>query len=295
MSDGLLQSQLKSLPLLSRGKVRDIYDIDEHRLLIVQSDRISAFDVVMHQPVPHKGQVLTEMSAWWFRKMAGIVSHHLLPDSLDEVLGDEADRKQVAQRCMLVKKLKPLPIEAVCRGYIIGSGWKDYCKTGRVCGIELPTGLGLAEQLPEVIFTPATKARMGEHDENISFDSMANIVGLAVAQQIREISIKLYKTAADLAIKKGIIIADTKFEFAVDDAGTLVLIDEVLTPDSSRYWVADSWAVGKNPDSYDKQFLRDWLETTAWDKKAPPPTIPAEVIAKTTAKYLEIKDILLAE
>ncbi len=291
--NALHKSNLESLRLLSRGKVRDLYEVDENRLLIVQSDRISAFDVIMNEAIPHKGEILTEMSAWWFDKLQPIIRHHLLLDSIDEVLSNEQDKQQVMNRSMLVRRLKPLPIEAVCRGYIIGSGWKDYRATGKVCGIELPAGLQLASQLPEVIFTPATKADQGEHDENISFEQMTNIVGLETATKVRDASIRLYQSAAQMSLEKGIIIADTKFEFALDDDGNLILIDEVLTPDSSRYWVASSWEAGKNPINFDKQILRDWLETTEWNKQTPPPTIPTKVIEQTTSKYLEIRDIML--
>lgn len=288
----LHKSNLQSLRLLSRGKVRDIYEVDEKRLLIIQSDRISAFDVIMNEAIPHKGTVLTEMSEWWFDKLKWIVNHHLLSESIDDILNAE-DKEQVANRAMLVKRLNPLPIESVCRGYIIGSGWKDYCATGSVCGIELPADLQLASKLPEIIFTPATKAEQGSHDENISFAKMANIVGQETAEKIRETSIRLYQSAAIIALEKGIIIADTKFEFALDDNGELILIDEVLTPDSSRYWVANSWEAGKNPINYDKQYLRDWIETSGWDKQSTPPTIPDDIIEKTSEKYLEIRDILL--
>jgi phosphoribosylaminoimidazole-succinocarboxamide synthase len=294
MTSPLHTSHLRSLPLLSRGKVRDIYAVDDKRLLIVQSDRISAFDVVMNEPVPNKGAILTEMSYHWFHRLESVVAHHLLPDAPESVVSDAEDRQQVAGRSMLVKRLLPLPIEAVCRGYLVGSGWKDYCATGAVCGITLPEGLQLAQKLPTPIFTPATKAEQGEHDENISFDEMAKIVGQQTAHDIREASLRLYTEATAKAEQKGIIIADTKFEFALQD-GNLILIDEVLTPDSSRYWDIDSWRVGSNPDSYDKQHLRDWLDKMSWNKKPPPPAVPAEVLGKTAEKYGHIRDRLLGD
>lgn len=290
---GLHTSHLSSLPLLSRGKVRDIYAVGEERLLIVQSDRISAFDVVMDEAVPGKGAVLTEMSHFWFARCGHIVANHLCAESADSVVSGE-DADAVRGRAMLVRRLQPLPIEAVCRGYLIGSGWKDYCASGAVCGVELPAGLRLAERLPQTIFTPATKAEAGAHDENISFAEMARLIGDDLAEQVRDTTLRLYEEAAAMAAKKGIIIADTKFEFAAED-GKLVLIDEVLTPDSSRFWRAETWRAGENPESFDKQFLRDWLETTDWNKKAPPPAVPQEVLAQTADKYREIRDLLLAD
>ena len=285
-------SHLSSLPLVQRGKVRDIYAVGDDRLLIVQSDRISAFDVIMDEAVPDKGAVLTDMSHFWFSRFDGDIANHLTGDNPADAVTDAADRAQIAGRAMLVKKLKPLPIEAVCRGYLIGSGWKDYQRTQSVCGIALPPGLRLAEKLPEVIFTPATKAEQGEHDENISYDKMADIVGAETAEKVRAVTLHLYSAAADYARKRGIIVADTKFEFAMHD-GELVLIDEVLTPDSSRFWRADDWCAGENPASYDKQYLRDWLETTTWNKEPPPPPIPADVLQGTSAKYREIQERLL--
>lgn len=292
---GLWQSNLNSLPLIGRGKVRDIYDAGDDRLLIVQSDRISAFDVILNEPVPGKGEVLTAMSEFWFAKLASMtdnVRHHLLTDAPESAVAEE-ERDQVKNRSMLVRKLKPLPIEAVCRGYLIGSGWKDYQKTGAVCGIELPPGLRLAEKLPETIFTPATKAEQGEHDENISYEQMAQLVGEDTAQKVREATLRIYESAAEHARARGVIIADTKFEFALDDDGTLVLIDEVLTPDSSRFWPADSWRPGENPESFDKQIARDWLEQQPWDKAPPPPALPPEILQKTSARYNEIREKLL--
>ena len=246
---GLLKSELHSLPLVGRGKVRDIYDAGGGRLLIVQSDRISAFDVVMNEPVPGKGAVLTAMSHFWFNKFSNLIKNHLSGEP-PESAAAEGEREQIAGRAMLVKKYKPLPVEAVCRGYLIGSGWKDYQKTGAVCGIKLPAGLQKAEKLPETIFTPATKAEQGAHDENISYAQMADIVGVQTAEKIRAATLAIYETAAEYARARGIIIADTKFEFALDDGGELVLIDEVLTPDSSRFWPADSWRPGENPESF---------------------------------------------
>ena len=287
----LFESDLKSLPLIGRGKVRDIYDAGEDRLLIVQSDRISAFDVILNEPVPGKGEVLTAMSFFWFKKLGGMIKNHLTDESPESVVSPE-EREQIAGRAMLVKKLKPLPIEAVCRGYIIGSGWKDYQATGAVCGIPLQTGLSLAERLPEPIFTPATKAEQGEHDENISYEQMESIIGSDIAKAVREATLSIYAAAAEHARERGIIIADTKFEFAMDE-GELVLIDEILTPDSSRFWSADEWRAGENPPSYDKQIARDWLATQSWDKTPPPPALPPEIIAKTASRYAEIREKLM--
>ena len=287
MSQPLYESNLKSLPKIASGKVRDIYAVGEEKMLIVTSDRLSAFDVILGDPIPEKGRVLTEMANFWFEKLGHIVPNHLTgidPESLVP-LGEE--KAQVRGRSIVVRKLKPLPIEAVVRGYIIGSGWKDYQQTGAVCGIQLPKGLQQAAKLEEPIFTPATKAEMGEHDENISFEQMAKIIGAELAAKVREVSLKLYKEAADFAATKGIIIADTKFEFGLDDKNTLVLIDEVLTADSSRFWPASEYKVGISPPSFDKQFVRDYLETLTWDKKPPAPKLPAEVLAKTSEKYRE--------
>jgi phosphoribosylaminoimidazole-succinocarboxamide synthase len=287
MSQPLYESNLKSLPKIGSGKVRDIYAVGEDKMLIVTSDRLSAFDVILGDPIPEKGRVLTEMANFWFEKLGHIVPNHLTgidPESLVP-LGEE--KAQVRGRSIVVRKLKPLPIEAVVRGYIIGSGWKDYQQTGAVCGIQLPKGLQQAAKLAEPIFTPATKAEMGEHDENISFEQMAKTIGAELAAKVREVSLKLYKEAADFAATKGIIIADTKFEFGLDDKNTLVLIDEVLTADSSRFWPASEYKVGISPPSFDKQFVRDYLETLTWDKKPPAPKLPAEVLAKTSEKYRE--------
>ena len=285
---------INSLPLVGRGKVRDIYAIDDENLLFIQTDRISAFDVVMNEPIPGKGDVLTEMSHFWFSRFESTIAHHLSDQSPADLPLSDDERQQTQGRAMVVKKLNPLPIEAVCRGYLIGSGWKEYTATGAVCGETLPPGLRLAEKLPEVIFTPATKAPPGEHDVNISYQEMANHIGSETAKQVKDATLSLYEKAAAYALERGIIIADTKFEFALDDNGTLVLIDEVLTPDSSRFWSADDWQAGVNPESFDKQYIRDWLETTSWDKTPPPPTTPPEVIAATAQKYEEIKKRLVS-
>ena len=300
MTQALYESSIKSLPLLGRGKVRDIYAVGDDKLLIVTSDRLSAFDVVLPNPIPAKGQVLTQLANFWFDKLASILPNQLTGIDPESVVAPD-EREQVRGRGLVVKRLKPLPIEAVVRGYLIGSGWKDYQQTGAVCGIKLPAGLQLAAKLPEPIFTPATKAEIGEHDENISFEQaqincgavLADVLkgtgknGAQIATEARDAAIALYSTAADFALTRGIIIADTKFEFGVDATGTLHLIDEALTPDSSRFWPADSYQLGSNPPSYDKQYVRDHLETLDWNKKAPGPSLPADVIARTSAKYIE--------
>jgi phosphoribosylaminoimidazole-succinocarboxamide synthase len=286
MSAALFESGIASLPRIGRGKVRDIYAVGDDKLLIVVSDRLSAFDVVLSDPIPDKGAVLTQMSNFWFEKLAHVVPNHLTGIDPESVVADEAERAQVRARSVVVKKLKPLPIEAVVRGYLIGSGWKDYRKTGKVCGIELPKGLEQAQKLPRPIFTPATKATEG-HDENISFEETVKLIGRPLAEKVREVAIRLYTEAADYAAGKGIIIADTKFEFGTDERGNLVLIDEALTADSSRFWPADSYRVGISPPSFDKQYVRDYLETLDWDKTPPAPKLPAEVIAKTSEKYRE--------
>ncbi|MFZ5509967.1 MAG: phosphoribosylaminoimidazolesuccinocarboxamide synthase [Pseudomonadota bacterium] len=287
MTQPLFESSLTSLKLLGRGKVRDIYAVDESHMLIVTTDRLSAFDVVLPDPIPDKGRVLTEVSNFWFRRLAGIVPNHLTGIDPEAVVSGEAERAQVRGRAIVVKRLKPLPIEAVVRGYLIGSGWKDYQKTGAVCGIALPPGLKLAQKLPEPLFTPATKAEMGAHDENISFQQVEQLVGAARAAQVRDVALRLYREAAGYARGRGILIADTKFEFGTDQAGTLHLIDEALTPDSSRFWPADQYREGISPPSFDKQFVRDYLETLDWDKKAPGPRLPVDIIEKTSAKYRE--------
>jgi phosphoribosylaminoimidazole-succinocarboxamide synthase len=281
----LYESKIKSLPRLGKGKVRDIYAVGSDKMLIVTSDRLSAFDVVLPDPIPDKGRVLNEMANFWFARLGHIVPNQLTGIDPESVVL-EKERLEVKGRSVVVKKLKPLPIEAVVRGYIIGSGWKDYQKTGKICGIELPKGLRQAEKLPEPIFTPATKAEEG-HDENISFAEVERLIGKELAAKVREVSIRLYKEASDYAARKGIIIADTKFEFGLNEKQQIVLIDEVLTADSSRFWPADSYEVGVSPPSYDKQYVRDYLETLAWDKTPPAPKLPPEVIAKTSEKYRE--------
>ena len=287
----LFESNLKSLKFLHRGKVRDIYAVGDDKLLVIQSDRLSAFDVILPDPIPGKGEVLTAMSNYWFKKLGHVIPNHLTGIAPDTVVAAD-ERAQVAGRAMVVRKFTPLMIEAVVRGYLIGSGWKDYQKTGMVCGIKLPPGLKEAQQLPEVIFTPATKAPAGQHDENISYEEAAKIVGPDLAAQVKKISIQLYSEAADYARNKGIIIADTKFEFGVDQAGKLFLIDEILTPDSSRFWPAAEYRTGISPPSFDKQIVRNWLETQPWDKKHPAPRLPADVLANTTAKYREVLRLL---
>ncbi len=291
----LLQSNIKSLPLLGRGKVRENYAVGDDKILMVTSDRLSAFDVIMNEPIPEKGRVLNQMANFWFEKLGHIVPNHttgIAPESV--VATDEVE--QVKGRSIVAKRLKPIMVEAVVRGYIIGSGWKDYQSTGAICGITLPTGLRLAEKLPEPIFTPAAKAEMGEHDENISFAEVEERIGKELAEKIREVSIRLYREASEYAATRGIIIADTKFEFGLDDNGVLHLMDEALTADSSRFWPAESYQVGISPPSYDKQFVRDYLETlTEWKKTPPAPPLPTEVIEKTAAKYREALERLTGE
>ncbi len=294
MTTALLQSTLHSLPLLSRGKVRENYAVGDDRLLMVATDRISAFDVIMAEPIPGKGELLTRMARFWFGLLHDVVPNHLLPVDPETVVAAD-ERMQVRSRAMVVKRLKPLPVEAVVRGYLAGSGWKDYQATGAVCGIALPPGLKQASKLSAPIFTPATKAELGEHDENISFAQMEQTIGAELAARVRDVSITLYQRAADYAAARGILIADTKFEFGLDADGTLTLMDEVLTPDSSRFWPADTWMEGSAPPSYDKQFLRDWLEgVPGWNKQPPAPTLPAEVIAHTIARYREALERLTA-
>ncbi len=291
----LLESGLKSLPLVARGKVRDNYAVGDDRLLMVATDRLSAFDVVMNEPIPGKGEMLTQVALFWFHKLAAIVPNHLTGSAPESVVAPD-ELPQVVGRAMLVKRLKPLPIEAVVRGYLAGSGWKEYQASGSVCGVPLPAGLRNAGRLPQAIFTPATKAEAGAHDENITFEQMAALIGEPLARQVREVSIRLYTEAAAHALSRGIIIADTKFEFGLDAQGTLTLMDEVLTPDSSRFWPVEGYGSaferGDNPPSYDKQFVRDWLEQATvdgrpWPKKAPAPALPAAVIARTAEKYHE--------
>ncbi len=279
-------SNLSSLPLLHRGKVRDMYAVGEDELLIVTSDRLSAFDVVLPDPIPGKGVVLTQMANFWFDHFQSWLPNHLSATKLEDVLS-AADVAQVGAQAIIVRKVRPLPLEAIIRGYIIGSGWKDYQRTGAVCGIALPPGLQQAQQLPEAIFTPSTKAAVGDHDENVDFDYIVNLVGRETAERVRALSLRLYREAADFARERGIIIADTKLEFGMDDDGNILLIDEVLTPDSSRFWPADQYAIGISPPSYDKQFVRDYLETLDWDKKAPGPSLPQDIINRTAEKYAE--------
>jgi len=287
----LFESSLKSLKFLHRGKVRDLYAVDSDKLLVIQTDRLSAFDVILPDPIPGKGSVLTEMSFFWFKKLGHVIPNHLTGVAPESVVAPD-ERGQVAARSMVVRKFKPLMIEAVVRGYIIGSGWKDYQKTGMVCGIKLPAGLKEAQKLPEVIFTPATKAPAGQHDENISYEEAAKIVGAELAAKVKAVSIRLYSEAAEYARTKGIIIADTKFEFGVDGAGKLYLIDEILTPDSSRFWPAADYKVGMSPPSFDKQIVRNWLETQPWNKKHPAPALPADILKKTSDKYREVLQLL---
>lgn len=291
----LYQSSITSLPLLGRGKVRENYAVGDDKILIVTSDRLSAFDVVMNQPIPDKGQVLNQMSDFWFEKLKGIVPNHLTGIAPESVVAPD-EVSQVKNRAVVAKRLQPILVEAVVRGYLIGSGWNDYKQTGAVCGVQLPAGLKQAEKLAEPIFTPAAKADLGEHDENITFADMEQRIGKELANKIRDVSIQLYKTAADYAATRGIIIADTKFEFGLDKDGVLHLMDEVLTADSSRFWPADSYATGISPPSFDKQFVRDYLETlTDWNKTAPAPTLPDDVIEKTGAKYREALTRLTGE
>jgi phosphoribosylaminoimidazole-succinocarboxamide synthase len=298
MATTLLASDLPGLTLRHRGKVRDVYDLPASRLpagaqghgdclLIVATDRLSAFDVVLPDPIPGKGEMLCQISNFWFDKTAHIVPNHLTGIDVASVLPDGVDPALYAKRAVVTKKLKPVPVEAIARGYVIGSGWKDYQRTGRISGIALPDGLRQAEQLPQPIFTPSTKAAVGDHDENIDFDTVVRTVGVELAEQVRDATLRLYEFARDYAAERGIILADTKFEFGTDADGRLYVMDEMLTPDSSRYWPADQYEVGTSPPSYDKQFVRDYLETLAWDKTPPGPHLPAEVIARTRAKYAE--------
>jgi phosphoribosylaminoimidazole-succinocarboxamide synthase len=286
-SPPLLQSNLTSLKRIHQGKVRDIYAVDDEHMLIVTTDRLSAFDVVLPDPIPGKGSVLTRISRFWFDRTQHIIPNHLTAYPLERAVPDATERALIADRSMVVKRLKALPIEAVVRGYLIGSGWRDYQQTGIVCGISLPHGLRQADQLPQPLFTPSSKAPQGEHDENISYEKVVATVGKGLAEQIRAAALALYGFAAEHALKRGIIIADTKFEFGVDEAGHLTLIDEALTPDSSRFWPVDTYRPGSSPPSFDKQFVRDYLETLDWNKRAPGPALPAEIVAKTGEKYAE--------
>lgn len=280
-------SHISNLKLRHKGKVRDIYDIDDNHMLIITSDRISAFDVIMPTAIPEKGTILNDVTRFWLNKLEHIIPNHLADIPLSEIITDENERKAVSKHAMVVKKLKALPVEAIVRGYIIGSGWKDYQKTGAICGINLPENLQLADKLPEPIYTPSSKADVGDHDENIDYAATEKLLGADMAKQVKDVSLKLYKAAAEYALERGIIIADTKFEFGVDGNNQLVLIDEVLTPDSSRFWPADQYKPGSSPMSFDKQFVRDYLETLDWNKTSPGPELPQDIADKTAEKYKE--------
>ncbi len=295
MTESLFESNLASLRLVARGKVRDIYNVDAERLLIVATDRLSVFDVVLPDLIPGKGVILTSISNFWFKKLESVIPNHLTGIAPEDVLSDPGDHATVKNRAVVVRKLKPLPIEAVVRGYLIGSGWKDYCKTGRVSGVELPAGFELAQRLREPIFTPSTKAPAGHHDENISMEQVENLIGADLTRQVREASLQLYTSATEYARERGIIIADTKFEFGLDASGALRVMDEVLTPDSSRFWPADTYKPGSSPPSFDKQYIRDYLETLGWNKQAPGPKLPSVVIERTRAKYVEALQRLTSE
>ncbi|MGB1011226.1 MAG: phosphoribosylaminoimidazolesuccinocarboxamide synthase [Thiolinea sp.] len=287
-----METNLSGLELIARGKVRDIYAVDEEHMLIVATDRLSAFDVILPRPLPGKGALLTSVAKFWFEQLADVIPNHLSSKTLDDLPVTAEEKQMLSQRSMLVRRLKPLPVEAIVRGYLIGSGWKDYQDTGALCGIDLPVGLQQADRLPEPIFTPSTKADVGDHDINISFEKMKEKIGGALAEQIKQVSLALYQRAADYALGRGIIIADTKFEFGLDTNNELVLIDEILTPDSSRFWPADQYQPGNSPPSFDKQFVRDYLETLDWDKTSPGPVLPDDVIAKTVEKYQEVATLL---
>ncbi|EIJ41328.1 phosphoribosylaminoimidazole-succinocarboxamide synthase [Beggiatoa alba B18LD] len=293
MTSALFESHLTQLSLLHRGKVRDIYAVDDDHLLIVASDRLSAFDVILPTPIPEKGKILTTLSNFWFAMMGDIIPNHLTDISLEKVVTDASERAQIEGRAIVTRKLKPLPVEAIVRGYVAGSGWKDYQKTGAICGIRLPEGLAQAARLAEPIFTPSSKAAVGQHDENISFEAVSDLIGEKLALQVKAASIAIYCKARDYALTKGIIIADTKFEFGTDAAGNLVLIDEILTPDSSRFWLADEYQTGISPPSFDKQFVRDYLETLDWNKQPPAPVLPDAVLTKTAEKYREAQQRLM--
>ncbi len=292
MQKTVFETNIKSLPLLHRGKVRDLYGVGDNHILFIATDRLSAFDVILPSPIPGKGALLTSISDFWFEKTKDLIPNHLSDRKLEEVLPDPEEFAQAEGRCMLVRKLKPVPVEAIVRGYIIGSGWKDYQKTGAICGIELPPGLQIAERLPEPVYTPSSKAAPGEHDENISFEETVKLAGEDIANQVRDMTMALYQLASEHARARGILIADTKFEFGLDENNKLVLMDEALTPDSSRFWPADEWEPGVNPPSFDKQIVRDYLETLDWNKKAPGPTLPDEVLERTEARYREVIDRL---
>jgi len=289
-SDVLFDTSIPTLPMIGRGKVRDIYSVDDGHLLIVTTDRLSAYDVILPDPVPGKGKVLTQISLFWFRMMSDIIDNQLTTLRVDDVVDDKKLCDLLRDQSLVVKRLKPLPIEAVVRGYLIGSGWRDYLDTGQVCGIDLPEGMQQAEKLPQTLFTPASKAEAGDHDENISFDTVVDLIGENLANKVRDISIEIYERAAAYALERGIIIADTKFEFGLDHEGRLFLIDEVLTPDSSRFWPVEAYEVGTSPPSFDKQFVRDYLDTLDWDKTAPGPDLPPELLEQTATKYREALD-----
>ena len=292
--NALYESNIPGLKLINRGKVRDIYEVDENHMLIVTTDRLSAFDVIMSQPIPGKGEVLTRVANFWFDKTRNIIPNQLSPIPLENVVTDPVQRQILGDRAIVVKKLRPLPVEAIVRGYIIGSGWKDYLNSGKICGIDLPAGMQLADKLAEPLFTPSTKADLGEHDQNIDFSATADLMGQELAEQVRDISLKIYTECAEYALTRGIIIADTKFEFGLDENGVLHIIDEMLTPDSSRFWPADQYRPGISPPSFDKQFVRDYLETLDWDKTPPAPDLPDEIIQKTAEKYREAEKLLTA-
>jgi phosphoribosylaminoimidazole-succinocarboxamide synthase len=293
-SDALFDTSIPNLPMIGRGKVRDIYSVDDNHLLIVTTDRLSAYDVILPDPIPGKGEVLTRISLFWFRMMSDIIDNQLTELRIDDVVDDTDLCRRLRNQSLVVKRLKPLPIEAVVRGYLIGSGWRDYLDTGQVCGIDLPHGMQQAEKLPQTLFTPASKAEAGDHDENISFDAVVELIGENLANKVRDVSIEIYERAVAYALKRGIIIADTKFEFGLDDEGHLYLIDEVLTPDSSRFWPVDAYEVGTSPPSFDKQFVRDYLDTLDWNKTAPGPELPPDLLEQTATKYREALDRMTA-
>jgi len=286
-ADVLFETSIPNLPLIGRGKVRDIYSVDDQHLLIVTTDRLSAYDVILPDPIPGKGEVLTKISLFWFQMMADIIDNQLTDLSIDDVVDDKDLCDRLRDQSLVVKRLRPLPIEAVVRGYLIGSGWRDYLDTGQVCGISLPAGMQQAEKLPQTLFTPASKANVGDHDENIDFEQVVDLIGADLARRVRDVSIQIYERAAAYTLERGIIIADTKFEFGLDDEGRLYIIDEALTPDSSRFWPVDEYEVGTSPPSFDKQFVRDYLDTLDWDKTAPGPELPTELLEQTAAKYRE--------
>lgn len=294
MAKALFETNLADLELVHRGKVRDVYAIDEAHLLIITTDRLSAFDVVLPDPIPGKGEVLTQVARFWFNRTQHLVKNHLVDMPLEAVVKDPAEREAIGDRWMIVQRLNALPVEAIVRGYIIGSGWKDYQATGAVCGIDLPAGLEMAQQLPEPLFTPSTKADVGGHDENISFEKAQAVLGEDIANRVRELSLTIYKDAAAYALERGIIIADTKFEFGLDADGDIILIDEALTPDSSRFWPLNEWQQGQNPPSFDKQFVRDYLETLDWDKTAPGPSLPVEILHQSAERYRQAQTLLTA-